>query len=98
MGSFLASWGRASGISPEPNSTAVIQISLDQYVALWGEMGEEQASQWRFFQFMKDAGINPSDLESFKIVERKEVLSDKVRASLVSTEEGMKTIDWSSYR
>ncbi|KIM93594.1 hypothetical protein OIDMADRAFT_89585, partial [Oidiodendron maius Zn] len=46
--SFLAAWGRASGISPQPNSTAVVQISLEQYVALWGEMGEEQASQWRF--------------------------------------------------
>ncbi|KAL2828393.1 hypothetical protein BDW59DRAFT_170912 [Aspergillus cavernicola] len=98
MGTFLAAWGRSSGISPEPNSTAVIQISLEQYVALWGEMGEEQASQWRFFQFMKDAGINPSQVEGFKLVEGKDVLSEELRASLVPAEEGMKTMDWSSYR
>lgn len=46
-------------------------------------MREEQASQSRFFQFMKDAGINPSQVEKFKIVEGKEMLSDKLRASLV---------------
>ncbi|KAJ5178280.1 uncharacterized protein N7500_000979 [Penicillium coprophilum] len=98
MDTFLAAWGRSSGVSPEPNSTAVIQISMEQYIALWGEMGEEQASQWRFFRFMKDAGINPSNVAGFKLVEGKDLLSDDLQAALVPTEEGMKTMDWSSFR
>lgn len=98
MDTFLAAWGRSSGVSPESNSTAVIQISMEQYIALWGEMGEEQASQWRFFQFMKDAGVNPSNVAGFKLVEGKDLLSEDLRAALVPTEEGMKTMDWSSFR
>lgn len=98
MDTFLAAWGRASGISPEPNSTAVIQISMEQYLQLWGEMGEEQASQWRFFKYMKDAKINPSEVEGFKMVEGKDILSDELRMSLLPVEEGMRTMDWSSYR
>lgn len=98
MDTFLSAWGRASGISPEPNSTAVIQISMEQYLQLWGEMGEEQASQWRFFKYMKDTKINPSKVEGFKMIEGKDVLSDELKMSLVPVEEGMRTMDWSSYR
>jgi hypothetical protein len=71
---------------------------MNQYVNIWGEMGEEQASQWRFFQYLKDAQIDAAKVEGYKIVEGKELLSDQARAALALTEEGMRTMDWSSYR
>ena len=96
--SFLAAWGRASGISPQPNSTAVVQISLEQYVALWGEMGEEQASQWRFLKYMNDAQINPNAIEGYSILQGRDLMTEELKSLLVSTEEGMRTMDWSSYQ
>ncbi|KAI1080433.1 NmrA-like family-domain-containing protein [Whalleya microplaca] len=92
--SALAIWGKASGLTPNPASTVVISVSIEQYVTLWGEMGQEQASQWIFFKHLAEAGI--TTLPTLK--EGLDLLDDAHRSKLVSTEESWKGMDWSSHR
>ncbi|KAH9232976.1 hypothetical protein K456DRAFT_1788902, partial [Colletotrichum gloeosporioides 23] len=41
MESYLAAWGRATGLAPEEGATAALQISPESYVELWGSMAQE---------------------------------------------------------
>ncbi|KAI0012335.1 hypothetical protein F4779DRAFT_569279 [Xylariaceae sp. FL0662B] len=93
--SFLALWGRASGISPAAGSTKVVQLSPEQYISLFGQMGEEQASQWRFVEYLKANGIeNPL---GNALINGIDLLNDEDKAKLVSTEESLQRMDWSGY-
>ncbi|KAJ4287676.1 hypothetical protein N0V90_012379 [Kalmusia sp. IMI 367209] len=93
--SYLALWGRVTGIAPEQGSTAAVQISPQDYVHLWGHMGEEQASQWRFFHWL--AEHSPPKWEGINIVEGIDLLSDEDKKQLLSVEESLKLYDWSSF-
>lgn len=92
LDSMLALWGRASGISPTPGSTAAVQISLEQYVQIWGAMGEEQGSQWKFFKFAQDLGIDK--IPGVTMVEGLDLLSEEEKARLVTTEQALKNLSW----
>ncbi|KAF4637874.1 hypothetical protein G7Y89_g207 [Cudoniella acicularis] len=93
--SYLALWGRVTGIAPEEGSTAAVQISPQDYIRLWGHMGEEQASQWRFFQWTAEHG--PPKWEGITLVEGMDFLSDEDKKGLLSVEESLKLYDWSSF-
>ncbi|KAL1847783.1 hypothetical protein Plec18167_002515 [Paecilomyces lecythidis] len=92
LDSMLALWGRASGISPTPDSTAAVEISQEQYVQLWGAMGEEQGSQWKFFKFVRDLGIDK--IPGVTMLEGLDLLNEEERTKLVTTEQALKSIDW----
>ncbi|PLB40929.1 uncharacterized protein BDW47DRAFT_122999 [Aspergillus candidus] len=96
--SYLAAWGRASGLSPQNGSTMVVQISAEQYCALWPLMGEEQASQWRFFQFLRDNQLDIHKVEGFPVIQAQDLMSEEARKSLVLTEESLRRMDWSSFK
>ncbi|RDL40507.1 Uncharacterized protein BP5553_00486 [Venustampulla echinocandica] len=97
--SYLALWGKASGISPAPNSTKVVQISVADYVSLWGHMGEEQSSQWVFFEHlakMRQQGLIGDDLPGATMVEGVSLLSEDEKKGLKSVEASLGELDWSS--
>ncbi|KAJ0115122.1 uncharacterized protein J7T55_001531 [Diaporthe amygdali] len=81
--SALGIWGKATGKAPTHGSTAILSISYDQYVNVWGEMGEEQACQWKFFEFMNSAGVTalPDTVSGLSI------LSEDERKALENTEQ-----------
>lgn len=93
--SYLALWGRASGISPEPGSTKVVQVTIADYIALWGHMGEEQASQWIFFEFMKQHGGLNAAVPRFTLIQGLDLLSSEEKKQLKSVEESLKELNWS---
>ncbi|KAH8879258.1 NAD(P)-binding protein, partial [Thozetella sp. PMI_491] len=96
--SYLALWGRASGISPAPQSTKVIQMTVADYIALWGHMGEEQASQWTFFEYVekqKAAGFLGEGIPGATLIDGKSLLSEEEENSLKSVEDSLKGLDWS---
>ncbi|KAH8588128.1 hypothetical protein B0O99DRAFT_693748 [Bisporella sp. PMI_857] len=93
LDSYLEIWGRASGISPEPGSTKVVEISSEHYIQLWGHMGEEQASQWIFFKWLKAAGL--SKIQGVEMIDGKELMTAEEIKSLVTTEDSLKGMDWS---
>lgn len=97
LAKYLAAWGRASKVSPEPESTMVVQVSMEQYCALWPLMGEEQASQWRFFRFVREAGIDMYNVPDFPVVRAQDLMSEEAKAALVPTEESLARMDWSSF-
>lgn len=83
MASALEVWGRASGKAPEPGSTAIVTIPVEQYTTIWGEMGEEQASQWIFFGHMQSLGITSLP----GVVDGLSLLSEEEKKSLETTEQ-----------
>ncbi|KAI1079915.1 hypothetical protein F5B20DRAFT_541594 [Whalleya microplaca] len=93
--SFLALWGVASGVSPTAGSTKVIQLSPEEYISLFGQMGEEIVSQWAFFGFLKANGIERPLGDA--VVPGLALLNDEDKAQLVSTEESLRQMDWSGY-
>ncbi|KAF7557762.1 hypothetical protein G7Z17_g494 [Cylindrodendrum hubeiense] len=94
--SYLALWGKASGLSPEPGSTKVIEVSPETYIGLFGHMGEEQAAQWKLSKFIADHGPkNGLGLDFFK--DAQEFMSEEAIKSLESLEETFRKIDWKSY-
>lgn len=95
LDSMLALWGRASGKAPTPGSTKVVQVSVKQYVELFGEMGEEQASQWVFFEWMKEAGI--STIPGVTMMDVQELMSEDEKGKLVGTEQALQGMDWSGF-
>jgi len=96
LDSFLSLWGRASGKSPEPGSTMVIQLTPEQYIQMWGEMGVEQASQWRLFEWM--AANNQVYGGTYeKMMRCQELMAEEEQASLVGTEESLRRFDWTGY-
>ncbi|KAL2795762.1 hypothetical protein BJX66DRAFT_336667 [Aspergillus keveii] len=95
--SYLAACGRASGLSPEPGSTVVVQVSMEQYCTLWPGMGEEQASQWRFFGYVNQAGIDLMNVPGFPVVSAQEIMSEEAKKALVGTEESLARMDWSAF-
>jgi hypothetical protein len=97
MDSYLALWGKASGISPEPGSTAVLEISFEQYVQLWGPMGEEQASQWKFFNTMVEMGLGLDKIPGTNFLDAQELMTQEAKNELVSTEESLMRMDWTGF-
>ncbi|KAF4835131.1 NmrA-like family domain-containing protein 1 [Colletotrichum tropicale] len=95
MESYLAAWGRATGLAPEEGSTAAVQISPESYIELWGSMAQEQLSQWKFFQWLRDN--YPPKWEGITIVEGMDLLTDKDKKELLSVEESLKRYDWSAF-
>lgn len=95
---YLAAWGRATQLSPDPESTMVIHISMEQYHALWPLMGEEQVSQWRFFQFVRESQVDLYNVPEFPVVKAQDLMSDEAKAALVLTEESLRRMDWSMFR
>ncbi|KAF5523445.1 NmrA-like family domain-containing protein 1 [Colletotrichum aenigma] len=95
MESYLAAWGRATGLAPEEGATAAVQISPESYVELWGSMGQEQLSQWKFFQWLHDH--YPSKWEGITTVEGMDLLTDEDKKELLSVEESLKWYDWSAF-
>ncbi|KAF4539247.1 uncharacterized protein LTHEOB_10411 [Lasiodiplodia theobromae] len=93
--SMLALWGRASGKAPTPGSTKVVQVSVKQYVELFGAMGEEQASQWVFFEWMKEAGV--STIPGVTMMDVQELMSDEEKRKLVGTEQALRGMDWTDF-
>lgn len=94
LDTYLATWGRASGISPEPNSTKVVQVSSKQYVDLWGHMGEEQASQWRLFEYLKENKINTAKIPGFELIDAQTLMTDEQIKKLVPTEQSLREMNW----
>ncbi|KAH7152641.1 hypothetical protein EDB81DRAFT_867995 [Dactylonectria macrodidyma] len=95
LDSYLALWGKASGLSPEPGSTEVIEISSEAYISLYGPMGEETVRQWEFTKFIIDNGIMEKLGSVYK--DAQEYMSKEAIDSLVSLEETFTTIDWKAY-
>ncbi|KAI8211823.1 NmrA-like family domain-containing protein 1 [Colletotrichum sp. SAR 10_86] len=95
MESYLATWGRATGLAPEEGATAAVQISPESYVELWGSMAQEQLSQWKFFQWLHDH--YPPKWEGITIVEGMDLLTDEDKKELLSVEESLKRYDWSAF-
>ncbi|OBT48566.1 hypothetical protein VE00_01369 [Pseudogymnoascus sp. WSF 3629] len=93
--SYLALWGRVTGIAPEEGSIAAVQISPEDYIRLWGHMGAEQASQWRFFHWVAEHG--PPKWEGITLVEGMDFLSDEDKKGPLNIEESLKLYDWSSF-
>ncbi|KAH8589616.1 hypothetical protein B0O99DRAFT_745900 [Bisporella sp. PMI_857] len=93
--SYLALWGRVTGIAPEEGSTTTVQISPQDYIRLWSHMGEEQALQWRFFHWIAEYG--PPKWEGITLVEGIDFLSDEDKKGLRNIEESLKLYDWSSF-
>ncbi len=83
VGSAFELWGKATGRATGPGSTVIVTVTPENFVALWGEMGEEQASQWIFFKYMSDHGIVKLDGS----VDGCSLLTDKHRQSLETTEQ-----------
>jgi hypothetical protein len=96
LDSYLAIWGRASGISPTPGSTKVVEISPELYVELWGSMGEEQSSQWKFFKVMREMGLGLDKIPGVNFLDAQELMSE-AKNELVLTEESLKRMDWSGF-
>ncbi|KAF4930689.1 NmrA-like family domain-containing protein 1 [Colletotrichum viniferum] len=92
MESYLAAWGRATGLAPEEGATAAVQISSESYVELWGSMAQEQLSQWKFFQWLHDH--YPPKWEGITIVEGMDLLTDEDKKELLGVEESLKRYDW----
>ncbi|KAI4597983.1 hypothetical protein KJ359_003791 [Pestalotiopsis sp. 9143b] len=95
--SYLALWGKASGIAPEPGSTKVVEISVSEYVALWGHMGEEQASQWTYFKWMaqkKAEGLIGDDTSGPRVVEGLSLLSEDDKKALKPVEDSLRDLNW----
>ncbi|KAF4777512.1 hypothetical protein HER10_EVM0002935 [Colletotrichum scovillei] len=95
MESYLAAWGRATGLAPEEGSTAAVQVSPQSYVELWGAMAQEQLSQWQFFQWMQDH--YPPTWEGVTILEGMDLLTDEDKKELISVEESLRRYDWSAF-
>lgn len=96
MESYLAAWGRATGLAPEEGATAAVQISPESYVELWGSMAQEQLSQWKFFQWLHDHYL--PKWEGITIVEGMDLLTDEDKKELLSVEESLKRYDWSAFK
>lgn len=93
--SFLALWGRASGVAPGSGSTKVIQVSPETYIDLYGHMGEEQARQWEFSRILKETGA--LNRYGIHVQEAQEFMSKDAIASLVSPEQSLRNIDWKAH-
>ncbi|KAH8650560.1 hypothetical protein BGZ60DRAFT_388903 [Tricladium varicosporioides] len=96
LDSYLAMWGKATGLSPNPGSTMVMQISHEQYCQFFGTMGEEQASQWKFFEAVHELGI--AEIEGKKILEATDLMPEEAKKELVKTEDSLRALDWSSFK
>ncbi|CAI7627110.1 unnamed protein product [Penicillium crustosum] len=90
--SYLAMWGRESGISPDPNSTMVVRLSPEVYTKLYGDMGEEQARQWEFLRILKDSGA--TNRYGFPVHDVQEFMSKEAIKSLMSPEESVRNVNW----
>ncbi|KAJ0381884.1 hypothetical protein COL922a_013670, partial [Colletotrichum nupharicola] len=95
MESYLAAWGRATGLAPEEGATAALQISPESYVELWGSMAQEQLSQWKFFLWLHDH--YPPKWEGITIVEGMDLLTDEDKKEVLSVEESLKRYYWSAF-
>lgn len=93
----MSLWGRASGKAEGPGSTKIVELSVQEYVELFGEMGEEQAIQCIFFNAIK--GADPKEIEGlgFKMIDAQELMTEDEKSQLISTEESLKRIDWSCF-
>jgi hypothetical protein len=60
-------------------------------------MGEDQASQWRFFGYVKQAGIDLMNMPGFQVVSAQEIMSEEAKKALVGSEESLATMDWSAF-
>jgi hypothetical protein len=83
VGSAFETWGKATGRATGPGTTVIVTVTPENFVALWGKMGEEQASQWVFFKYMSDHGI--TTLEGS--VDGLSLLTDKQKQLLETTEQ-----------
>lgn len=83
VGSAFELWGKATGRATGPGVTVILTITPENYVALWGEMGVEQASQWIFFKYMLEHGVK--SLEG--AVNAVTLLTDKHKQALETTEQ-----------
>ncbi|CAK7237131.1 hypothetical protein SBRCBS47491_009872 [Sporothrix bragantina] len=93
--SYLALWGKASGIAPDPGSTKVIDISPETYIKLYGAMGEEQAAQWRLSKYLRDHDLTKSVGEHYTPAQN--FMTKEAIASLRCVEETFSKIDWKAY-
>ncbi len=90
VGSALEVWGKASGRATEPGSTAIVTVTPENFVGLWGQMGEEQASQWIFFKHLSGKGIVslPGSVDGLTL------LTEKHKQSLETTEQSWAKLTW----
>jgi hypothetical protein len=79
---YLATWGKATGISAAEGSTEVVQISLDKYKAIWPGYGDLMGEMIAFWGDLRERswetplGTRPVKVQEFLgEVEKKEVVS-----------------------
>ncbi|KAL3440529.1 hypothetical protein BJX65DRAFT_27011 [Aspergillus insuetus] len=80
---YLATWGKATGISAAEGSTEVVQISLDKYKALWPGYGDLMGEMIAFWGDLRERSWEtPLGTRAVKV---QEFLGEEGRKEVVST-------------
>jgi hypothetical protein len=80
---YLATWGKATGISAAEGSTEVVQISLDKYKALWPGYGDLMGEMIAFWGDLRERSWEtPLGTRAVKV---QEFLEEEDTKEVVST-------------
>lgn len=60
-------------------------------------MGEEQASQWKFFRVMQELGVGLDKIPGVNFLDAQELMNEEAKMELVGTEESLRGMDWSGF-
>ncbi|KAL2845927.1 hypothetical protein BJY01DRAFT_213776 [Aspergillus pseudoustus] len=86
--SYLAAWGKGTGISPAEGSTEVLEISLDKYRTIWPGYGDLMGEMTAFWGDLREKSwTTPLGTQPVKV---QELLSEADAKQVVSTVDGFK--------
>ncbi|KAJ5811734.1 NmrA-like family-domain-containing protein [Penicillium riverlandense] len=86
--SYLAKWGEATGFAKEERSTAVIQISLDNYRSLWPGNGDLMGEMLGFWDLLREnSWVTPLGTKPMRA---QALMTEDEQNELQSTAEGFR--------
>ncbi|KAK9375186.1 uncharacterized protein V1513DRAFT_38825 [Lipomyces chichibuensis] len=92
MNAYFAQWGSGSGLVASSQSTSVLQISIEQYKALWPKWGDEMGIMMIYWELLGNNSWDPPPGD--KMMNAYELMTESAKKELVTTEEAFKSLDW----
>ena len=93
LSSYLATWGRATGLAPGSDSTMVVHVSLEQFDAMWPGWGQAMGAMMKFWEDAKEKSWAAADGSASVPIQK--FLSAEATEKLVDTAAAFKALNWS---
>lgn len=96
LSNYLATWGRGSGLLPTPGSTAVVQISFQDYCQLWPGVGEEIAIMLQFWEALQGRSWTSASDEVVEPVQN--LMTQEQKDKIIGSEAAFRSLNWESLK